>query len=81
MLLMAFTFAAALLMGFTLKEPPGGIRARTSYRETLLGGFRYFMRHPALRALTFDGVSIDVLSFLAICQPSRSQTVRSASSV
>lgn len=64
---MLIPFCLALLLSLTLKEPPSEEEgAKPSYREVLERGVRYFASHKPLRALAFDSVTIEVLSFMTI---------------
>jgi len=65
---MLVPFFLAVLLSLTLREPPTGEEdgAKPGYREVLERGVRYFASHKPLRALAFDSVTIEVLSFMTI---------------
>lgn len=67
-LCMAVPFAAAFMVGITLREPPDDRdgKPRSGYAATLLAGFRVFWGHPALRALAFESVTIFPLCFMMV---------------
>ena len=68
MIAMLVPFSLALLVSFTLREPPTGEEegVKPGYREVLTRGVKYFASHKPLRALAFDSVTIWTLSFMAI---------------
>lgn len=62
----AVPFTAALLVAAGLREPPGEIEERKRYWDVMTRGVRYFVNHPPLRRLAWDGVSVWVTSFMII---------------
>lgn len=64
---MLVPFFLALLLSLTLREPPSEEEGpKPGYREVLERGVRFFASHKPLRALAFDSVTIEVLSFMTI---------------
>lgn len=59
-------FAASLLVAWSMKEPPGEVEERKRYWDVMTRGMRYFVNHPPLRRLAWDGVSVWTLSFMMI---------------
>lgn len=69
-LLMVIPFTMAALCLFFLPEPKSHRlpedQTRTSFREQIVSGWKYFKSHPYLRIMTFDMVWIWTLAFMVI---------------
>ena len=56
-------FVFSLLVSFLLKEPPRKKKLSKTYLSTVIHGTQYFRKHPILKILAFDNISIAAIGY------------------